>query len=256
MHSDPQSERYSGSDVSTDSSDQGSSDDIYTNIGKLETDNGLLDQYNPTCSPEYCLTLKIHELLKQVADGRLTPSALYCLVAGVENVRRLCSQIALFLTVRPSELSIISCPKGLMTGQITFELNDGSAMDFSTSNCQTLPHADSVTAYLALLESGFRVRFPWAILATGKGYPYQLNARWAGLDCSMSRIGRWGLDTDRMIEFTHRDWKLGLRLLQHWAQRPALRRRMARMMYRGKKAELEIVTRFRGMLLDYVDSVV
>ncbi|KAJ2609491.1 hypothetical protein H4S08_004033, partial [Coemansia sp. RSA 1365] len=85
---------------------------------------------------------------------------------------------------------------------------------------------------------------------------YQLNARWAGLDCSMARIGRWGLDANRMIEFTFHDWRLGLRLLKHWAQRPTLRRRIARMVYRGKKAELEIVTRFREMLLDYVDSVV
>ncbi|PIA15651.1 DNA topoisomerase IV, alpha subunit [Coemansia reversa NRRL 1564] len=387
MLTDSQSEGYNVSDTFTNRSSQSCSDDKCTSIREQASSTGLLDQYNAAHSQheenyiykcnqimynspktyqeipkiktfsEFRLTLKLHALLEKVANGRLTPSALYCLVTGkklvlernqqvhqkgfggrmlllvqlccvleiahellisgqvayqrdvyyrhkvllksVENVRYLCGQLALFLTVRPSQLGIISCPKGLMAGQISFELNDGSVIDFSTSSGQTLPHADFVTAYFALLESGFRLRFPWAILATGKGYPdintrrlismlpsmleivvlvdydpdgahiyqvyaegglagmhqYQLNARWAGLDCSMARIGRWGLDANRMIEFTFHDWRLGLRLINHWAQRPTLRRRIARMVYRGKKAELEIVTRFREMLLDYVDSV-
>ncbi|KAJ2477208.1 hypothetical protein EV174_004691, partial [Coemansia sp. RSA 2320] len=81
------------------------------------------------------------------------------------------------------------------------------------------------------------------------------HARWAGLHCSMTRIGKWGLDIGRMIEFTYRDRSVALRLLKCWAGNKELRRRMAKMLYRGKKAELEAVTQYRGMVLDYIHSI-
>ncbi|KAJ1898822.1 hypothetical protein LPJ66_002506 [Kickxella alabastrina] len=78
---------------------------------------------------------------------------------------------------------------------------------------------------------------------------------WGGLHCSMARIGRWGLDIDRLIEFTPRDRSLALKLIEHWAENQRLRRRMARMVYRGKKAELEVITQYRGMLVDFVRAI-
>ncbi|KAJ2061606.1 hypothetical protein GGI17_002979 [Coemansia sp. S146] len=81
------------------------------------------------------------------------------------------------------------------------------------------------------------------------------HARWAGLHCSLARIGKWGLDVEQLIEYTRRDRGLALRLLNHWISDTALRRRMAKMLYRGKKAELEAITQYRNMLLEYVNSI-
>ncbi|KAJ2683402.1 hypothetical protein IWW39_005520 [Coemansia spiralis] len=66
----------------------------------------------------------------------------------------------------------------------------------------------------------------------------------------MTRVGKWGLNVDKMIEHTSRDRSLALRLLKHWDSNVELRRRMAKMLYRGKKAELEAITQYRGMLLE------
>ncbi|KAJ2748286.1 hypothetical protein GGI19_006180, partial [Coemansia pectinata] len=57
----------------------------------------------------------------------------------------------------------------------------------------------------------------------------------------MVRIGKWGLDIGQLIEYTRHDWGLALRLLNHWISDTALRWRMAKMLYRGKKAELEAI---------------
>ncbi|KAJ2241342.1 hypothetical protein GGI13_007367 [Coemansia sp. RSA 455] len=81
------------------------------------------------------------------------------------------------------------------------------------------------------------------------------HARWPGLHCSMARIGKWGLDTGQLIEYTRRDRSLALRLLNHWVSSTVLRRRMAKMLYRGKKAELEAITQYRCVLLEYVNSI-
>ncbi|KAJ2417044.1 hypothetical protein GGI10_000500 [Coemansia sp. RSA 2530] len=71
----------------------------------------------------------------------------------------------------------------------------------------------------------------------------------------MTRVGKWGLNVDKMIEHTGRDRSLALRLLKHWDSNVELRRRMAKMLYRGKKAELEAITQYRGMLLEYVAAI-
>ncbi|KAJ2029593.1 hypothetical protein IWW57_001646 [Coemansia sp. S610] len=71
----------------------------------------------------------------------------------------------------------------------------------------------------------------------------------------MTRVGKWGLNVDKMIEHTSRDRSLALRLLKHWDSNVELRRRMAKMLYRGKKAELEAITQYRGMLLEYVAAI-
>ncbi|KAJ2026135.1 hypothetical protein GGH13_005615 [Coemansia sp. S155-1] len=71
----------------------------------------------------------------------------------------------------------------------------------------------------------------------------------------MARIGKWGLDTGQLIEYTRRDRSLALRLLNHWISSTVLRRRMAKMLYRGKKAELEAITQYRCVLLEYVNSI-
>ncbi|KAJ2397755.1 hypothetical protein GGI05_000482 [Coemansia sp. RSA 2603] len=72
----------------------------------------------------------------------------------------------------------------------------------------------------------------------------------------MSRIGRWGLNTDQLIEFTPRDRSLASKLVAHWTNNINLRRVMLRMLYRGKKVELEAVTQFRHMLLQYLHVVI
>ncbi|KAJ2493089.1 endodeoxyribonuclease [Coemansia sp. RSA 2050] len=84
---------------------------------------------------------------------------------------------------------------------------------------------------------------------------YFPHARWAGLHCSMARVGKWGLNVDQMIEYTRHDRGLALRLLKRWISSVVLRRRMAKMLYRGKKAELEAITQYRGMLLEYVGDI-
>ncbi|KAJ2825913.1 hypothetical protein FBU31_003579, partial [Coemansia sp. 'formosensis'] len=81
------------------------------------------------------------------------------------------------------------------------------------------------------------------------------HARWAGLHCSMARVGNWGLDIGQMVEYTRRDRVLALRLIKHWICNAVLRRRMAKMLFRGKKAELEAVTQYRSMLLEYVGDI-
>ncbi|KAJ1805507.1 hypothetical protein LPJ56_006536, partial [Coemansia sp. RSA 2599] len=82
------------------------------------------------------------------------------------------------------------------------------------------------------------------------------HAKWVGLDCSMSRIERWGLNLELLIEFTARDRGLALKLIQHWTGSKQLRRQMARMLYRGKKAEIETVTQYREMLHGYIRLIV
>ncbi|KAJ2856660.1 hypothetical protein J3B02_001476 [Coemansia erecta] len=72
----------------------------------------------------------------------------------------------------------------------------------------------------------------------------------------MSRIEKWGLDLDWLIEFTARDRDLALKLIQHWANSKQLRRQTARMLYRGKKAEIEAITQYREMLQGYLGSVI
>ncbi|KAJ2867913.1 hypothetical protein GGH94_000463 [Coemansia aciculifera] len=71
----------------------------------------------------------------------------------------------------------------------------------------------------------------------------------------MARIGKWGLDIGKLIEYTRRDRGLTLRLLNHWISDTALRRRMAKMLYRGKKAEVEAIAQYRNMLLEYVNNI-
>ncbi|KAJ2777398.1 endodeoxyribonuclease [Coemansia javaensis] len=268
-------------------------------------------------SMELCCILEAaHRLLSlgQVAYQRDVYYRYRGVLRSVERVGLLCARLAAFLGVQPPQLRIIPCPKGVLFGRVSLELDDGSVVDFSGRNGHVLPPAESVqrvvfhrdvhtlvlTAFFALLQSGFGERFPDVLLATGKGYPdfntrrllaacfgtldiavlvdydpdgahiFQVyceggldgsrvcmpNCRWAGLHCSMTRVGRWGLDVSRMIEFTARDRGLALRLMQHWSCVPALRRRMARMAYRGKKAELEVVTQFRAMALSYIESLI
>ncbi|KAI9500263.1 Spo11/DNA topoisomerase VI subunit A [Coemansia spiralis] len=148
------------------------------------------------------------------------------------------------------------------------------------------------TAFFALIQSGFGQKFPWVVLVTGKGYPdintreilslfatklpvsvlvdydpdganifkvYALqlpHACWAGMHCTMVRIGKWGLDLDIMTEFSVRDRKLALQLIENWKNSVFRRRRMAKMLYRGKKAELEMITQFRAMLVDYIQHII
>ncbi|KAJ2746147.1 endodeoxyribonuclease [Coemansia sp. BCRC 34301] len=168
----------------------------------------------------------------------------------------------------------------LMSGQVAYQ------RDVYYRDKVLLKSVDN-TVFFALVQSGFQERFPQVILATGKGYPdvntrellamfsnslrvsvlvdcdpdgahiYQCfpHARWAGLHCSTARIGKWGLNADQMITYTSRDRGLALRLLRHWISSTALRRRLAKMLYCGKKAELEAVTQYRNMLLQYVGDI-
>ncbi|KAJ2608922.1 hypothetical protein EV177_004726 [Coemansia sp. RSA 1804] len=85
--------------------------------------------------------------------------------------------------------------------------------------------------------------------------PVLAHARWAGLHCSCGRIGNWGLDPESTIEFTAHDRRLSLHLVKEWEKSTGLRRRMAKMAYRGKKVELEAITQFRSMLLAYIDHI-
>ncbi|KAJ2231087.1 endodeoxyribonuclease [Coemansia sp. RSA 485] len=82
------------------------------------------------------------------------------------------------------------------------------------------------------------------------------HAKWVGLHCSMSRIEKWGLNLEWLIEFTARDRNLAIKLIQHWVNNKQLRRITARMLYRGKKAEIESITQYREMLQRYVTSIV
>ncbi|KAI7827850.1 Spo11/DNA topoisomerase VI subunit A, partial [Kickxella alabastrina] len=208
------------------------------------------------------------------------------LLKSVENVRTLCNKLSFYFGVPPARLNIISCPKGLMYGHVSIELNNGCVLDFSKQGGNSLPHAcfvqrittvlivEKETAFFALIQSGIQAKVPELLLVTGKGYPRLrivvlvdndpdgahifkctprplAHAQWGGLHCSMARVGRWGLDIDRLIEFTPRDRSLALKLIEHWAGNQRLRRRMARMVYRGKKAELEVITQYRGMLVDF-----
>ncbi|KAJ2733384.1 endodeoxyribonuclease [Coemansia sp. BCRC 34962] len=145
------------------------------------------------------------------------------------------------------------------------------------------------TVFFALVQSGFQERFPqdintrellamfssnlrvavlvdcdpdgahiYQVYAEGGWNNCQFyfpHARWAGLHCSMARVGKWGLNVDQMIEYTRHDRGLALRLLKRWISSVVLRRRMAKMLYRGKKAELEAITQYRGMLLEYVGDI-
>ncbi|KAI8320284.1 DNA topoisomerase IV, alpha subunit [Martensiomyces pterosporus] len=221
---------------------------------------------------------------------------------STENVRALCNEIAFHFGVLPVELNIasISCPKGLIHGHATVELNDGSKLDCSIFGGLSMPHTRFVTVFFALTQCGFLERFPMALLVTGKGYPdvntreilamlpcwmqicvlvdsdpdgahifqvyseggwrktlpWLLNARWAGLHCSATHIGSWGLDLDKTQEFSARDRRLALKLAKRWRAVPDRRRRMAKMLYLGKKAELELVTQHRTVLLDYISDIV
>ncbi|KAJ2821102.1 hypothetical protein IWW50_004777, partial [Coemansia erecta] len=58
------------------------------------------------------------------------------------------------------------------------------------------------------------------------------------------------------IEFTRRDRDLALRLMRHWEKTPMLRRRMAKMLYCGKKVELEAITQHRSTVLEFIGSLV
>ncbi|KAJ2162231.1 endodeoxyribonuclease [Coemansia sp. RSA 552] len=247
-----------------------------------------------------CILETAHQLLSsgQVAYQRDVYYRHKEMLKSVENVRCLCQKIALFFEVAPASLNVISCPKGLMYGRVAIELCNGTVVEFTGQNQRVVLQED--TAFLALLESGFRERFPQAILVTGRGYPdintreivrqfpeklsvallvdydpdgahiYQvytegglggaqkwaMEGRWAGLHCTTGRIGPWQLDTSKLAEFTGHDWALGLRLVRHWAGSAAAatqRRAMARMVYRGKKAELEVITERRQALMDYVE---
>ncbi|KAJ2770251.1 endodeoxyribonuclease [Coemansia nantahalensis] len=221
------------------------------------------------------LTFKytVYQLLSlgQVAYQRDVYYRYRDVLRSVQNVRALCSTVAAFLGVPPPQLRIIPCPKGVLFGKVALELDDGSAVTFTGRN----------TAFFALLQAGFGERFPNVLLATGKGYP-DLNTRRfvakflgtldiavlvdhdpngahifqvyseGGLDGSQI----WGLDVRQALEFTLHDRSLALRLVHHWSQTPVLRRRMARMAYRGKKTELEAVTQYRAMTLEYVASLI
>ncbi|KAJ2592422.1 hypothetical protein H4R99_006415 [Coemansia sp. RSA 1722] len=79
---------------------------------------------------------------------------------------------------------------------------------------------------------------------------------WVGLHCSMSRIEKWGLNLEWLNEFTARDRNLAIKQIQHWVNNKQLRRITARMLYCGKKAEIESITQYREMLQRYITSIV
>ncbi|KAI9469514.1 Spo11/DNA topoisomerase VI subunit A [Coemansia mojavensis] len=81
------------------------------------------------------------------------------------------------------------------------------------------------------------------------------NTIWAGLHCTLARVDRWGLDVSKMAEYTQRDRKLSMSLIKHWVDVPEYRRRMSKMVYCGKKVELEAVTQIRAMLLNYIMGI-
>ncbi|KAJ2718923.1 endodeoxyribonuclease [Coemansia sp. Benny D115] len=186
------------------------------------------------------------------------------LLKSTDNVRLLCNKLAFCFGVSPARLRIISCPKGLMHGPVSVELNNGTVLEFSKqgdTNTREMLHilAQRVQRIMVLVDCDPDGAHIYQVYAEG-GWSQRnfqlLQARWSGLHCSMARIGgRWGLDVSQLIEFTARDRSLALRLLQHWVGNAELRRRMARMLYRGKKAELEAITQYRDMLLGYVASI-
>ncbi|KAJ2873533.1 hypothetical protein GGH93_003149 [Coemansia aciculifera] len=144
------------------------------------------------------------------------------LLKSVENVRMICNKLAFFLAVPPARLNIDINTRELL------------AMFSGDLRVSVLVDCDPDGAHI---------------------YQHFRHARWAGLHCSMARIGKWGLDVGQLIEYTRRDRGLALRLLNHWISDTTLRRRMAKMLYRGKKAELEAITQYRNILLEYVNSI-